>query len=499
EPLETEFGRKRTINQSTCNKDTSCLKGFCPSFVTVEGGSLKKPKKEKKGSLDGLPPIPEPALPLAEQAWGIVVAGVGGTGVITIGQLLGMAAHIEGKGVVTQDAGGLAQKGGATWSHIQIADRADLLHTTRVPTAQADLIVGCDPIVTALPATLSTTLNGRTHVALNTHGAPTAAFVQNTQWQFPASSCDQVIDAAVGADQVGRLDAHQLAEGLLGDAIYANPLMLGYAWQRGWVPLSRASLRRAIELNEVQIANNLAAFEWGRRAAHDLASVRALAVPAQTITFMPRERADLEALVTRYSQALIDYQDMGYALRYRDIVRRVAASEQPLGSSALTETVARQLFRLMAYKDEYEVARLLTLPAFEAQLRADFEGPARHVYHLAPPLWPRLDAQGQVIKQRYGPWMGWVLRGIKHLKGLRGHWLDPFGHTAERRAERALIQRYLDTLDELLLGLNAERLPQAIEIARIPDSIKGYGHIKHARMVDAQARWDLLMRQWRDG
>jgi indolepyruvate ferredoxin oxidoreductase len=255
EPVETEFGRKRRINQNTCNKDFSCVKGHCPSFVTVQGGQLRKPKKEKRGDLSALPPLPEPTLPLAEKAWGIVVGGVGGTGVITIGSLLGMAAHLEGKGVVTQDAGGLAQKGGATWSHIQIANRPEAIFTTKVDTAQADLVIACDSIVGAMKYTLTVMQQGRSFVALNTHGTPTAAFVKNPDWQFPGANCEAAVRASVGDDHLGAFDAEQVAVQMLGDSLYTNPLMLGYVWQHGRVPLSHAAVMRAIELYGLQIVN----------------------------------------------------------------------------------------------------------------------------------------------------------------------------------------------------------------------------------------------------
>ncbi|MDH4290657.1 MAG: indolepyruvate ferredoxin oxidoreductase family protein, partial [Aquincola sp.] len=292
EPVETEFGRKRRINQNTCNLDYSCTKGFCPSFVTVEGGTLKKPKKEKKGDLAAMPPLPDPVLPVAEQAWGIVVGGVGGTGVITIGQLLGMAAHLEGKGIVTQDAGGLAQKGGATWSHIQIANRPEAIFTTKVDTAKADLVIACDSIVGASKYTLSAMQAGRTFVALNTHATPTASFVHDADWQFPASQCDSAIKRSVGEALMGAFDAEHAAVQLIGDSIYTNPLLLGYAWQLGRVPLTHASLMRAMELNGVQIDNNKTAFEWGRRCAHDLASVQALYKAAQVIEFVRKPSLD---------------------------------------------------------------------------------------------------------------------------------------------------------------------------------------------------------------
>ncbi|HEY1392497.1 MAG TPA: indolepyruvate ferredoxin oxidoreductase family protein, partial [Methylibium sp.] len=361
EPVETEFGRKRRINQNSCNKDYSCVKGFCPSFVTVEGGQLKKPKKGgKAGDLSALPQLPEPVLPAAEQAWGIVVGGVGGTGVITIGQLLGMAAHLEGKGVVTQDAGGLAQKGGATWSHIQIANRPEAIHTTKVDTAKADLVIGCDPIVAANKYTLAVMQPGRTYVALNSHGTPTAAFVSNPNWQFPGGNCEAAIEAAVGKPMVGAFDAEQVAVQLLGDSIYTNPLMLGYAWQQGRIPLGRAALMRAIELNGVQADNNKAAFEWGRRCAHDLASVRSLFKAAQVIEFV--KKPSVAETIAKRADFLTGYQDAAYAADYRAFVEKVRAAEAKLDGKGtrLSEAVARYLFKLMAYKDEYEVARLHT-------------------------------------------------------------------------------------------------------------------------------------------
>ncbi len=496
EPVETPFGRKRRINQSTCNKDYSCVNGFCPSFVTIEGGQLKKPKKEKKGDLASLPPIPEPVLPVAEEAWGIVVGGVGGTGVITIGSLLGMAAHLDGKGVVTQDAGGLAQKGGATWSHIQIANRPEAIYTTKVDTAKADLVIGCDSIVAANKATLAVMQPGRTFVALNTHGTPTASFVTNPNWQFPGGNCESAVIAAVGAELVGHFDAEQVAVQLLGDSIYTNPLLLGYAWQKGRVPLSHAALMRAMELNGVQIDNNKAAFEWGRRCAHDLAAVQALFQAAQVIEFV--KKPALAEMVAQRVEFLTGYQDAAYAAQYRAFVEKVQAAEAKLGSSTrLAEAVARYLFKLMAYKDEYEVARLHTDKAFTDKIAAMFEGDYKIVHHMAPPLMAKRNDKGELVKQSFGPWMRRALGVLGGLKGLRGGALDIFGKTEERRMERALIQEYRACIEELLAGLTPERLALAAEIARIPEDIRGYGHVKERHLKAARAKWDGLMAQWR--
>lgn len=494
EPVETEFGRKRRINQNSCNKDFSCVKGFCPSFVTVEGGQLKKAQKQKKGSLDGLPPIPEPALPaeLSDRAWGIVVAGVGGTGVITIGQLLGMAAHLEGKGVVTQDAGGLAQKGGATWSHIQIADTPEAIHTTKVDTAKADLVIACDSIVGASKYTMTVMHPGQTFVALNTHGTPTAAFVKNTEWQSPAGRCETALKDSVGAGLVGAFDAEQAAEQLLGDSIYTNPLMLGYAWQQGRIPLTHAALMRAIELNGVQVDHNKAAFEWGRRCAHDLAAVQALYAAQQVIQFV--KKPSLDEMVKTRVDFLTGYQNAAYAAEYRACVDKVRQQDPKLA-----EVVARYLFKLMAYKDEYEVARLHTDPAFVAKVGAMFEGDYKLVHHLAPPFFAKRNDRGELVKKPYGPWMRSAFGLLAKLKGLRGTALDPFGGTEERRTERALITEYRQTIDELLAKLSPERLPLALEIARLPEDIRGYGHVKARHLAAVKPKWADLMAKWREG
>ncbi len=500
EPLETEFGRKRTINQSTCNKDTSCLKGFCPSFVTVEGGQLKK--KAKAAAVMPSPhqggEIPAPMLPPTAEAYGIVVAGVGGTGVITIGQLLGMAAHIEGKGIVTQDAAGLAQKGGATWSHVLIADSQDAIRTTRVSMAAADLIIGCDPIVTGGKETVLRMRQGRTRVALNAHSTPTAAFVKNAAWENPADACAAEIARALAEGDLAAFNADALATRVLGDSIYTNPLMLGYAWQKGWVPLARESILRAMELNAVAVENNKAAFEWGRRAAHDPAAIQALLAPsAQVIEFKKRET--LEGLVARRAEFLTDYQNAAYARRYQDLVERVRAAEAPLGRTTLAETVAKGLFRLMAYKDEYEVARLHAETGFREKVAEQFEGDFRIHYHLAPPLVAKKNDKGELVKRKFGPSTYALFRVLAKLRGLRGTPLDIFGRTGERRTERALIEEYRATVEELVAGLSGDNHALAVEIANLPEQIRGYGHVKERNLAAVRPQWERLMQQWRGG
>jgi indolepyruvate ferredoxin oxidoreductase len=494
EPLETEFGRKRTINQSTCNKDTSCLKGFCPSFVTVEGGTLRGKAKTQAPSPYGMGELPEPAPPDVDGAYGIVVAGVGGTGVITIGQLLGMAGHIEGKGIVTQDSAGLAQKGGATWSHILIGERAEDIRTTRVGMAGADLVIGCDPIVTAGKETVRLMREGRTRVALNGHGTPTAAFVKNADWANPADACAGEIAKAVGPAGVCAFNADLAATRLMGDSIYTNPMLLGYAWQMGWIPLARESLVRAIELNGVAVDNNKTAFEWGRRAAHDWAAVEKLLGGAQVIEFKKRET--LEGLIARRVEFLTGYQNAAYGAEYRDFVEKVRRAEMPLGKTALTESVARYLFKLMAYKDEYEVARLHTETGFQERIAAMFEGDYRINFHLAPPALARRNEKGELQKRKFGPGMLTAFRVLAKLKGLRGTPLDLFGRTPERRAERALIAQYRASIEQVIASLTGQNHSVALEVARLPDRIKGFGHVKDRNLAAARIEWDRLMHEW---
>ena len=513
EPLETEFGRKRQINQSTCNKDISCVNGFCPSLVTVEGGKLRKKRDTQSASAKSHPqqawpelaaPAHMPVLHNQGDAWGIIVAGVGGTGVITIGQLLGVAAHLEGKGIVTQDAGGLAQKGGATWSHVLIAASQDDIRTTRVGMACADLVIGCDPIVVAGKETLMRMRAGRTHVALNSSSAPTAAFVQNANWVNPGEQCVADISSAVGQDNVGTFNAEALATQMLGDSIYTNPMMLGFAWQKGWIPLGLASLMRAIELNAVAVDNNKLAFEWGRRAAQDRAAVARALMPAQVVTFTPRDKQPLDALVQRRAEFLTAYQNAAYARSYQSFVEQVRAGElarcAPLDASAtgalpLTEAVARYLFKLMAYKDEYEVARLHTDAAFSAKLSGMFEGDFKVHYHLAPPLLATKNDKGELQKSRFGPWMHTAFTLLAPLKVLRGTAFDVFGYTAERREERALIGQYRADIAARLEALSPANRDAALAIARLPEQIRGFGHVKARHLAAAREQRDRLQKQ----
>jgi indolepyruvate ferredoxin oxidoreductase len=511
EPLETEFGRKRQINQSTCNKDFSCVNGFCPSFVTVEGGQLKKPKKAAGRDVAAGPTLferaqalPQPQLPTLAQPYGVLVTGIGGTGVVTVGQILAMAAHVAGKACTVLDMSGLAQKGGPVMSHVRLAESDDHIFSTRVGTGAADLLIGCDVLVSASKDAVSRMGHGRTHALVNATLAPTAAFVKNPDWSYPDAVSVQAVREACGTDQVDAIQGGRLATALMGDSIATNMFMLGYAWQRGWVPLSEEALLKAIELNGVSVDFNRQSFAWGRLAAHDLAAVekevQALA-PAQVIEF--KRQPTLDDMIRRRVEFLTGYQNAAYAESYRAFVERVRADELRVagndGPLQLTEAVARYLFKLMAYKDEYEVARLHSDPAFKARIATMFEGDYAVKYHLAPPLLSKRDAQGHLVKQAYGSWVGKVFPLLAKLRFLRGSVLDPFGHTEERKTERALITTYRETMSSLCASLTPERLPLVTEVARIPEEIRGYGHVKERHLRNAKEKEAKLLAQLKAG
>ena len=510
EPLDTEYGTKRQINQSTCNKDFSCVNGFCPSFVSVEGGQLKKPKASSGASADAMPPVPMPELPSIERPYGVLVTGVGGTGVVTIGALLGMAAHLESKGVTVLDVTGLAQKGGAVMSHVQIAKQPADIHATRIAMGEASLVIGCDAIVTASDECVSRMQVGRTRVVLNSAHTPTAAFIKNPNWQFPGADAESDVRTGAGEAGVDAIDANHFAVALLGDAIYTNPFVLGYAWQKGWVPLTYESLMRAIELNAVQVEKNRSAFEWGRRAAHDLAAVRKIAqsqgrtatteTASSKIISLHTPKA-LDTLIEKRAGYLTAWQNEAYAARYRELVAQVRVAESALdsgdGQLPLTEAVAKNLHKLMAYKDEYEVARLYADPAFMEKLKASFEGDWKVNIHLAPPAFSKKDAHGHLIKKKYGPWILSAMRVLAKLKFLRGTAFDVFGKTEERRTERALIGEYEALVREVISGLSAQKHALAVELANLPDGIRGYGHVKENNLKGVRVKWQELLGRWR--
>ena len=484
EPLETEFGRKRQINQSSCNKDYSCVKGFCPSFVTIEGGRLRKGKaapKETEGE------VPSPQIPSLAAPYGILVTGIGGTGVITIGQIIGVAAHVEGKGVTVLDMSGLAQKYGAVMSHVQVAASPDQMHATRIDTGCANLVLGCDLVVTASTESLAKMAPKRTRALVNASVTPTAEFVRNPNWQLPGT--DLTKDVAESCEKAEFVEATAIATGLMGDAIATNMFMLGYAYQKGWIPLAAESLERAIELNGVAVEFNRKSFVWGRRAALDLEKVRRIAMPAEVIPIEQHFSRNLDELIERRVRFLTEYQNRVYADRYRALVEKVRARDEKLA-----EIVARNYAKLLAYKDEYEVARLHADPNFRKKIETMFEGDYRVVYHLAPPLLTRKEE-----KMRFGPWMLPVFKVLRNFKFLRGSALDPFGYTQERRTERALISEYEDTVARLLARLNSQNQALALEIAAIPDEIRGFGHIKARNLAPARKKWQELLARYEAG
>jgi indolepyruvate ferredoxin oxidoreductase len=486
EPLETVFGRKRVIDQSTCNQDYSCVDGFCPSFITLEGAAPARGPERPALTAESTP------LPIFGDFTGvrnILLTGVGGTGVTTTASILAMAAHIDGLAASVVDMTGLAQKGGAVFSHVRLGAREDDLARGRVPAASAHLVIACDALVAASPEALALYAKDRTVALANHDLLPTADFVMNR---------DADVDTAVLARRLAAAcrnfdacPAASLAARELGDTVFANMIMLGFAWQKGLVPVSSRALYRAINLNGVAKAANLQAFELGRVAAHDPDHGARADAAKPTLATM-----GLDDLIAHRTTELVAYQNSAYAARYAERVSKVRAAESALGGETLTRAVAINLYKLMAYKDEYEVARLYADPRFADALRASFTGGKAKVW-LAPPLIAPKDSEGRPRKIALGGWMiRWVFPGLARLKGLRGTPLDLFGATAERRMERGLISQYETGLDRLIAGLTPDRLPLAVRIAEAPGEIRGFGHVKAAAAEGARERETALWAQW---
>jgi len=467
-PIDTPLGTKRAIDQSACNKDYSCLDGFCPSFVTIEGGTLRK------GSALDLEPAVPPAPTFIETSkpFNILVTGVGGTGVVTLGALIGMAAHIDGKGVSVLDMTGIAQKGGTVFSHVRICDDPAAIHAPRIATGEADAIIGGDAIVSASHEALSKMRSGRTRAAVNAAATPTAEFTANPDWRFPLQQIEAALAATIGAAAFNAFDATTLATRLMGNAIYANILLLGFAWQRGLIPVSEAALTRAIELNGTAVDLNLRAFRWGRCVAHDPASIATLA-PSNAVPPAPT----FESLLADRLQRLTDYQDATLAERYRARIEQL--SKHPAANEALTATVARNYYKLLAVKDEYEVARLYAETGFLECVAGQFEGDYTLRFHLAPPLLARPDpTTGKIAKRRYGPWMLTAFRWLAKARKLRGTRWDIFARSPERKLARQLSADYEEDLDFILARLDAGKLDAAVELASWPAQVRGYGHVR---------------------
>ncbi|HXE40308.1 MAG TPA: indolepyruvate ferredoxin oxidoreductase family protein, partial [Azonexus sp.] len=484
-PVETTFGTKRQIDQSACNQDFSCVNGFCPSFVTIEGGKPKKSSAALAG--DDWPALPEPTLPATAQPYNLLITGVGGMGVITLGALIGMAAHLDGRGISTLDMTGLAQKYGAVFSHLRIADRPEDIHAARIATGEAHAILGGDLVVSASTEALSKMLEGHTRAVVSCTETPTAEFTKNRDWHFPLAGMQKILVDTLGEPQVEFIDAQHLATRLMGDALYANILLLGYAWQQGLVPVSAQALDQAIALNGMAVEVNRQAFLWGRRAAVMPDRVAAIAGPLHGTPFV---EPTLDELIASRVEHLTAYQDAGLAERYQWRLAGIRAR----GDEALSRSIATQYARLLAPKDEYEVARLYTAGDFQQRLGETFDGSPRLTFHLAPPLLARPGPDGRPRKITFGPWLLPVLKLLAKARRLRGSWLDPFRHGPDKALDRQLLADYEADLD--LLGAARGTPEAALKLANWPAEVRGFGPVRRtgaerARGVREAARTAL--------
>ncbi len=496
-PVETDFGRKRAIDQSTCNKDFSCVTGFCPSFVTVHGGKPRRKKSKGAKEVAAWPVLPQPKLPNLEKPYNILVTGVGGTGVVTIGALLGMAAHIEGRSCSILDQTGLAQKGGAVMSHIRLATAPENLHAVRIAAGSVNLMLGCDLVVAASMEARGKLDEARSWAIVNSYEQITGDFARNPDLSIPGKRLAEQIRHAVADEHAEFLDAHGLAQNLMGDSIGTNLFMLGFAWQKGLVPISQAALMQAIELNGVAIDFNKQAFLWGRRAAEDLPAVERAAKGSLAETGPEASDTDSpEELLSRRIRFLTDYQDANLAQRYRRLVERVAEAERKNtpGLTGLAAAAARYYAKLLAIKDEYEVARLYTNGIFEANLKEAFEGDVKLTFHLAPPLFSKRDPEtGRLLKREFGPWVFRAFRTLAKMRRYRGTWLDIFGRTEERKMERQLIADYEALVTAVLSELTPGNHQTAVAILSLPEKIRGYGHVKEANIAGVRQEQEQLM------
>ncbi|MFC7050824.1 indolepyruvate ferredoxin oxidoreductase family protein [Emcibacter nanhaiensis] len=489
EPLETEYGRKRTINQSSCNKDYSCVNGFCPSFVSVYGGKLRKTRATGFEAL--LEHIPEPAVPELEHAYNIMVSGVGGTGVLTIGALLGMAAHVEGKASSILDMAGLAQKGGAVLSHVRLGPDMNELRTPHILTGGAHLLLACDMVVAASPQAVEAIQKNKTRAVINAHRIPVSSFVEHNNIDFKEEALKKAIAEHTKDDGRYFIEATEIATHLLGDSIATNIFMLGYAWQKGLIPLGYESLKRAIELNGVAVEQNLKTFACGRLAAHAPEQVEEVVRPLLDPSSHEHIADTLDEVIEKRENYLTAYQNAAYARKYTDLVNRVRARESELFGRVgdLSEAVARFYHKLMAYKDEYEVARLYSNGKFLKKLEAQFEGDYKLQFHLAPPILEKKDkATGLPKKREFGPWMLKAFGVLAKFKGLRGTALDIFGYTEERRQERQLIREYQLVVEEIMKRLNKDNYQLCVDIASFPKDIRGYGHVKERNLHEQKEK-----------
>ncbi len=501
EPLETDLGRKRTINQSSCNKDFSCLKGFCPSFVTVRGG---KPRKSKAGTGDltpfNLPKIPEPKLAEFDPKFGdynILITGIGGTGVLTVGAVLGMAAHIEGIACSTLDNTGMAQKGGSVLSHLRLGKNRDKVRSPRIVTGRAHVLMACDSIVAASLDATNLLRHDRTAAVINSHLSPIADFVRNRDINFRQAAVQKQLDAVTREDMRYRIPAQELASALMGDAIATNTFLLGYTWQKGLIPLKLESIIAAIELNGVAIETNLRTLYWGRLAAHNIDALES--VLKGTILDKPEIPTDLDDIIAHRSNLLTQYQNTALADKYKKRIERVRATESKLGFDTLeiTHAVAHYYSNVLAYKDEYEVARLYSTKEFREKLKAQFEGDLKISINMAPPILPGEDrATGRPKKREFGAWVFPLLTIMSKMKFLRGTIFDIFGYHAERQIERKLIHDYEATLDAMLEGMTKDNHDHALKLAKLADGVRGFGPVKIEYLIKAKAQKRELFKSW---
>ncbi len=479
-PEETELGRKRAIDQSACNKDFSCLKGFCPSFVTLEGAKIRK---EAVKGFD-LPDLPLPKLPDIDGTHNVVITGVGGTGVVTIGAIMAQAAQLDGKGAGMMEMAGLAQKGGAVHIHCRIANDPADISAIRVATGEADALIGGDLVVSAGAKTLGLTRTGRTGAVVNSHEIITGEFTRNTEFRLPTDRQKLSLEARL-RDDVQLFDAHELATATLGDSIFSNMIVFGAAWQRGLVPLSLEAIRDAITLNGAAVERNLRAFDVGRWAAAFPEEAEALLTP--NVVEKPKT---LDDKIAFRADQLVDYQGKGLAKRYRKLLDGIDDAE-------VKEAAAKGYHKLLAYKDEYEVARLLLSTRDKA--KAEFDGDFEMTFHLAPPLLAKAGADGRPKKREFGPWLERPLRWLSKMKRLRGTPLDPFGYTAERKMERALIRQYERDMAEVLPKLDDATHDAVVALAGLPLQIRGFGPVKQANEAKAAKRREELLAVIRQG
>ncbi|MFO1310607.1 MAG: indolepyruvate ferredoxin oxidoreductase family protein [Burkholderiales bacterium] len=495
QPLETEFGRKRTIDQSSCNGDRTCVGGFCPSFVTVTGGKLRR--RTAAPAMPAPAALPAPASAFANaEACSILIAGMGGTGVVTVGAILGMAAHLDGLGCGILDMAGLAQKGGSVWTHVRIARSPETITAIRIAPGGADVVLGCDQIVAAGSKTLALARPG-TRAIVNTAEVMPGAFALDGSMEYPRTALRANVERVVGPGNVERVDATRLAVALLGDAVYANLLLVGIAFQRGLVPVSAESVARAIALNGTEADANRAAFEWGRKWVLDPEGCEAAArasSPAGRSMLSPAPVDGLDRAIELRREFLVSYQDRAYAERYAKLVADVREAERALhgGRTDLTNAVARSYFKLLAIKDEYEVARLHVETDFVDRVRGQFDGDPKIAFHMAPPiLGARRSRSGEPRKMAFGPWMVPVLRVLAKLRFLRGGAVDVFRHSAERRADRALLAQYEADVRAMLEALGGPhgraKHGVAVALASLPMEIRGYGHVRMRGIEEARA------------